>query len=89
MVRMTRLKLMLDSQYPNPRGANDHKAKTVAKAFAEQWIVRFGCPVNLHIDQGLAFFSIKLRSLCSYLGVQRTLTTSYHPQVNALAKRTN
>ena len=64
-------------------------AKTVAKAFVEQWIVRFGCPVKLHSDQGSNFIPKLFRSLCSELGIQRKSTTSYHPQENAMIERTN
>ena len=67
----------------------NQEAKTVAKAFVEYWIVRFGCPVNLHRDQGSNFMSKLFRSLCSELGIQRTSTTLYHPQGNAMIERTN
>ena len=64
----------------------NQEAKTVAKAFVEHWIVRFGCPVNLHSDQGSNFMSKLFRSLCSELGIQRT---SYHPQGNMVIEQTN
>ena len=31
----------------------NQETKTVSRAFVEHWMVRFGCPVNLHSDQGL------------------------------------
>ena len=67
----------------------NQEAKTVAKAFVEHWIVRFGCPVNLHSDQGPNLISQLFRGLCSELGSQRTSTASYHPQGNAVFERTN
>ena len=67
----------------------NQEAKTVAKAFVEHWIVIFGCPVNLHSDQGSNFMSKLFRSLCSELGIQKTSTTSYHPPGNAMIERTN
>ena len=39
-------------------------AKTVARAFAEKWIVRFDCPVNLH-----GIMSKFFRSFCSEVGI--------------------
>ena len=33
------------------------EAKTVSRAFVEDWIVKFDCPVNLHGDQGLKTMS--------------------------------
>ena len=57
--------------------------------FVEHWIVKFGCPVNLHSDQGLNFMSKFVRSFCSELRIQRSSTTSNHPQGNAMIERTN
>ena len=42
---------------------HNQEEKTVAKAFVEHWIVRFGCPVNLHSDQGSIFMSKMFCSL--------------------------
>ena len=67
----------------------NQEAQTVSRAFIENWILRFGCPVNLHRDQGSNFISILFCSLCSELGIQRTSTTSHHPQRKALIERTN
>ena len=33
------------------------EAKTVSRAFVEHWILRFGCPVNEHSEQGSNFIS--------------------------------
>ena len=35
----------------------NQEAETVSRAFVEHWIVRFGCPVNPHGDQGSHFMS--------------------------------
>ena len=64
-------------------------AKTVSRAFVEHWILTFGCPVNLHSDLGSNFIPKLFRSLCSELAIQRTSTTSSHPQGNAMIERTN
>ena len=61
----------------------------MAKTFVEHWIVRLSCLVNLHSDQGSNFMSKLFRRLCSELGIQKTSTTSYHPQGNAMIERTN
>ena len=67
----------------------NQEAKTVSRSFVEHWIVRFGCPVNLHSDQGSKFTPKLFRSLCSELGIQRTATTSYQPQRNAIIEKKN
>ena len=67
--------LLIDDQFSEWYEAvalPNREAKTVAKAFVEHWIVRFGCPVNLHSDQGSNFMSKLFRSICSELGIQRT-----------------
>ena len=67
----------------------NQETKTVSRAFVEHWIVRLGCPVNLHSNQGSKFMSKLFRSLCSELGARRTSTMSCHPQGNAMIERTN
>ena len=47
----------------------NQETKTVSRAFVEHWIVRFGCPVNLHSDQESNFMSKIFFCLCSELGI--------------------
>ena len=54
----------------------------------EKWITRFGCPVNLHSDKGTNFMSELFREHCRIMGTQRTSTTSFHPEGNAMVERT-
>ena len=77
------------SKFYEAAALSNQEAKTVTRAFVKHWIVRFGCPVNLHSDQGTNFMSKLFRSLCSELVIQRTSTTSYHPQGNAMIENTN
>ena len=67
----------------------NQEAKTVSRAFVEHWLLISGCPVNLHSDQGSKFMSNLFRFLCTELGIQRTSTTFYDPQGNAMIERTN
>ena len=67
----------------------NQEATTVAKAFTESWVSRFGCPANLHSDKGSNFMSNLFKNLCKELGIARTSTTSFHPQGNAIMERTN
>ena len=67
----------------------NQEATTVAKAFTESWVSRFGCPANLHSDKGSNFMSNLFKNLCKELGIARTSTTSFHPQGNAIIERTN
>ena len=47
----------------------NQEAKIVSRVFVEHWMVRFGCPVNLHSDQGSKFVSKLFCSLCSELRI--------------------
>ena len=68
---------------------SNQEASTVAKAFVNVWVSRFGCPANLHSDKGSNFMSNLFKNMCKELGINRTSTTSYHPQGNAMIERTN
>ena len=50
---------------------------------------RFGCPANLHSDKGRNFMSILFKNMRKELGIDRTSTTAYHPQGNAVIEQTN
>lgn len=63
------------TRWPEAFPLKDISANTVAKAFYEGWIVRFGCPVRLTSDQGTQFESHLFNSLLKYLGVAKSRTT--------------
>ena len=64
--------------------------ETVAGAFVGHWILRFGCPLKLHSNQGSNFYAKNFPwgTLGSELEVDRTSTTSYHPQGKTIFRRT-
>ena len=64
-------------------------ASTIAKHFVEQFITRFGIPKEIHTDQGRQFESDLFQSLCSYLKIDKTRTTPFHPQSDGLVERFN
>ena len=68
---------------------SNQEASTVAKAFVNVWVSRFGCPANLHGDKGSHFMSNLFKNMCKELGINRTSTTAYHLQGNAMIERTN
>ena len=67
----------------------NQEATTVAKSFVGCWVSRFGCPANLHSEKGTNFMSNLFKNMCKELGIDRTSTTAYHPQGNAMIERTN
>ena len=52
--------------YPLP----NQEAVTVAKVLVEEFISRFGMPIELHSDQGRNFESRVFAELCSLLGIK-------------------
>lgn len=65
----------------------DREATSVARAFFESWISRFGAPKIVTTDQGGEFESRLFNALLSLIGCHRVRTTPYHPQSNGIIER--
>lgn len=75
------------SRWPEAVPMPDQTAETVAKAFIETWVTRYGCPARITVDQGRQFESELFRQLTANIGCQHLRTTSYHPQSNGIIER--
>ncbi|VUZ49359.1 unnamed protein product [Hymenolepis diminuta] len=64
-------------------------AKSVAQEMWGGWIADHGVPYRIHTDRGTQFESYLLRELCHLLKIDRSRTTSYHPESNGQVERTN
>ena len=64
----------------------DKSAPTVAKAFYEKWICRYGAPIQFVSDQGREFTNSILTSLCHLLNITKSRTSAYCPQSNGQAE---
>lgn len=62
-------------------------AQTVARAFYDVWISRYGAPKVITSDQGGQFESRLFTALLSLIGCERIRTTAYHPASNGLIER--
>ncbi|GFY21014.1 hypothetical protein TNCV_3990581 [Trichonephila clavipes] len=69
--------------YPIP----DQEASTVAEVLVQHWISRFGVPLQLHSDQGRNFDSAVCKRLCEILAIDKTRTTTLHPQPDGMVER--
>ena len=61
-------------------------AELTAKAFLDHFIVNFGCPVEVHSDQGRNFESNLFQAFCQLLEIAKTRTTPNHPSGNGQAE---
>lgn len=67
----------------------NQEAKTIAEAFVNNFVCRFGVPLQLHSDQGKCFESKLFQEMCALLDIDKTRTTSMRPQANGTVERFN
>ena len=67
----------------------DQAAETMAWSFYEYFISFFGCPIQIHTDQGRNFDGNYFRALCELLQIVKTRTTPYRPSSNGQVERYN
>ena len=67
----------------------DSKAETVAQAFVENFVCRYGVPQELHSDQGRNFESDVFTEMCKILAIKKTRTVAYNPKSDGLIERYN
>ncbi|VDH95532.1 Hypothetical predicted protein, partial [Mytilus galloprovincialis] len=60
----------------------EQTAKLIAEKFIVHFVVTFGCPLEIHTDQGRNFDSDLFKTLCDALEIAKTRTTPYHPSSN-------
>ena len=75
------------SRWIEAQPISDITAQTVAEAFVNTWITRFGVPLHVISDKGKQFESELFLELSKIIGFYRLRTTSYHPQCNGLIER--
>lgn len=75
------------SRWPEVVPLPDQEAVTVARAFFDNWIARFGVPLRVTTDQGRQFESNLFRHLNQIAGTTHIRTTAYHPAANGIVER--
>ena len=75
------------TRWPEAIPIPDSTAATVAQAFINGWVSRFGVPSTITTDRGQQFESTLWKHLMQLLGTHRIRTTAYHPSANGLAER--
>ncbi|VDI23541.1 Hypothetical predicted protein [Mytilus galloprovincialis] len=56
----------------------EQSALLIAQKFVVHFIVTFGCPLEVHTDQGRNFDGNLFKALCEILEIAKTRTTPYH-----------
>lgn len=64
-------------------------AEAVARTFVDGFVSRWGCPLQVHTDQGRQFEGQLFRAVCGLLQVAKTRTTPYRPSSNGQVERYN
>jgi transposase InsO family protein len=64
----------------------DKQAATVARAFHDNWLMRYGYPTWLTSDNGTEFGGL-FRHQLERLGITHITTSAHHPQSNGAAER--
>ena len=67
----------------------DQSTEKVAKHFLECFITTFGCPLEVHSDQGSNFQSNLFQAMCGALKIAKTRITPYRPCSNGQVERQN
>ena len=67
----------------------NQEAATIAAVFVEQFVCRYGVPMQLHTDQGRDFESHLFKEICNLLAIDKTRTSALHPQSDGMIERAN
>ena len=67
----------------------DMKASTVASVLVNEVFSRYSCPKYLHSDRAANFRGELVSEVCRLMGIEKTFTTSFHPQGNGRCERVN
>ena len=65
------------------------ETSTVARAYLQNWVARFGIPRQMTSDRGRQFISELWSAMSNLLGTELHHTTAYHPQANGLIERSH
>ncbi|KAL1109903.1 hypothetical protein AAG570_014137 [Ranatra chinensis] len=74
------------TRWPEAVPIRETSAETIARAFYERWISRFGASLKITKDQGRQFESQLFTRLTTMLGIQRLRTSAYPPQANVVKR---
>ena len=65
------------------------EAEVTAWAVVKEFLLRFGCPLEIMSDQGRNFESTLFKEMCELFKIHKLRTTAYRPSANGQAERMN
>ncbi|RMX54825.1 hypothetical protein pdam_00022537 [Pocillopora damicornis] len=65
---------------------SNQRATTSAKVLLRNWICRFGVPESIYSHESRIFGSKIFSEICQLLSINKTRTTTYHPEGNDLVE---
>lgn len=75
------------TRWPEAYPIKDISSITIAKTFVNQYLPRFGVPLQITVDQGSQFTSRLFNNLTKLIGSHKIHTSCYHPQANGMVER--
>ncbi len=79
----------LFSKYVEVIAVPDQSAETCASCILNEFISRWGCPLNILSDQGRNYESKVFKELCRMLEIRKIRTSPRNPQCNGQTERFN
>ena len=77
------------TKWPSVFPLRDQTATRLGHFLVNEVIPTFGMPEALLSNRGANLLSHRMTEVCTALGIQRLLTTTYHPQCNGMVERFN
>ena len=77
------------SKYVELIAMKNQEAITIALAFIDYVILRYGAPKSLLSDRGQNFLSKLIEDVCTALEIKRLRCSSYHPACNGQNERSH
>ena len=77
------------TRYTQAYATRTQTAQTTAKTLLDKFIVHYGLPEKILLDQGQNFESQLVADLCKLMGTQKIWTSQYYPQTNGQCERFN
>ena len=77
------------TRYTQAYATTNKSAKTAIEKLFNDFVLKFGTPYRILLDQGKEFENKLFDELKKYLGIKRCRTTPYHLMCNGMVERLN